>query len=177
MGRLPSGPLEARLAATLFLLLLGLANLFGAWQVRQFVAFTPTGVADAVGSTSQEHGGERPIDIESLNEPSHHIDRRLLVQDSHVHIPAYAMTAAFLSLIVLGLRLPSASRMLLIGAAFAAPLLDFGGLWGAHLSVPHARLWAAIALAGGLAMAIVYVVILGITIRQCWFSRKDVSHV
>jgi len=87
MGSLPGGPLEARFAATLFLLLLGLANFFGAWQVRQFVTFTPAGVASAVGSTSQEHHGERPIDIESLNEPSPHLDRQLLVQASHVHPP------------------------------------------------------------------------------------------
>jgi len=87
------------------------------------------------------------------------------------------MTAAFLSRIVLGLRLPSASRMFPVGAAFAAPTLDFVGLWGAHLSVASARLWAAVALAGGYAMAIVYIVTLAITIRQCWFSRKDVSNV
>ena len=41
MGRLPDSAVEARLAATLFLLLLGMADVFGAWQVRQFAAFTP----------------------------------------------------------------------------------------------------------------------------------------
>ena len=48
MGKLPESPFEARLAATLFLLLLGVADLFGAWQVRNFAAFTPDGVARAV---------------------------------------------------------------------------------------------------------------------------------
>jgi len=174
MGRLSDSPVEARFAATLFLLLLGVANFFGAWQVRQFAAFTPTGVADAVGS-SASGSGERPVSLEDLNVPGHHIDRRLLVQDSHVHLPAYAMTAAFLSLIVLGLRLSSATRMVVIGAAFAAPVLDFSGLWGAHLFGGGARFWAGLALAGGFAMAAVYLVVLGITIRQCWFRRKERS--
>jgi len=177
MGGLPQGPFEARLAATLFLLLLGLADAFGALQVRQFAAFTPDGVAGAVGSTAHPHGGERPVTLESLNAPSHHIDRELLVQDSHVHVPAYAMTAAFLSLIVLGLRLRSATRTALVGAAFAAPAVDFAGLWGAHWSSSGGRLWAAAALAGGFGMALVYLAVLGITIRQCWFGRKDRSHV
>jgi len=176
MGGLPRGPFEARLAATLFLLLLGLADVFGALQVRQFAAFTPSGVAEAVGSSPHAHG-ERPVTLESLNAVSHHIDRELLVQDTHVHVPAYAMTAALLSLIVLGLRLTSATRTVLIGAAFAAPAVDFAGLWGAHLSISSGRLWGAVALAGGFAMALVYLVVLGITIRQCWFGRKDLSHV
>src|SRR5262249_27295921 len=34
MGRLPESPVEVRLAATLFLLLLGLANVFGACRSR-----------------------------------------------------------------------------------------------------------------------------------------------
>jgi len=177
MGGLPDGPVEARLAATLFLLVIGLADVFGAWQVRQFAAFTPSGVVEAVRSSSHEHEGEQPVTLDSLNAPTHHIDRELLVQDSHVHIPAYAMTAAFLSLIVLGLRLRSATRTWLIGAAFAAPVVDFAGLWGAHVSRGGGRLWGATALVGGFAMALVYVLVLGVTIRQCWFRRKDRAHV
>ena len=177
MGWISQAPFEARLAATLFLLLLGLADVFGALQVRQFAAFTPNGVAEAVGPSSHTHGAERPVTVESLNAPSHHIDRELLVQDSHVHIPAYAMTAAFLSLIVFGLRLSSKRRTTLVGAAFAAPAIDFVGLWGAHLASSGGRLWAVAALAGGFGMALVYLAVLIITIRQCWFDRKDRSHV
>ena len=72
---------------------------------------------------------EKPITLETLDKPHHHIDRDLLVQDSHVHIPAYAMTAAFLALILL---------------AFAAPFLDFVGLWGAHLSSGAGVAWGAV---------------------------------
>src|SRR5262249_56600868 len=71
---------------------------------------------------------EKPVTLETLDKPRHHIDRDLLVQDSHVHIPAYAMTAAFLVLIAFGLRLSSRSRAILVLLAFAAPFLDFLGL-------------------------------------------------
>src|SRR5262249_27866315 len=91
MGRLPESPVEVRLAATLFLLLLGLANVFGAWQVKNFSAFTPRGVAATfrteMPSWPESHAGhqtmisERPVTAEDINAPRHRIDRELLVQD------------------------------------------------------------------------------------------------
>jgi len=121
MGKLPESPIEARLAATLFLLLLGMADLFGAWQVKNFSAFTPAGVAATVSAGTpmqmETHAGhqtmisERPVTPEEINAPRHRIDRELLVQDSHIHIPAYALTAAALSAIVLALRLSSRVRI------------------------------------------------------------------
>jgi hypothetical protein len=213
MGKLPGGPVELRLAATLFLLLLGLANLFGAWEVRNFVSFTPAGVAGAVASsgnagldmtssghdshamTDSGHAGpdmpatghaghdmaagvseEKPITVETLDKPHHHIDRDLLVQDSHVHIPAYAMTAAFLALIVFGLRLSSRARVALILLVFAAPFVDFVGLWGAHLSSGGGLGWGAVAVAGGALMGLVYVAVLVLTLWQCWFRRQGEIH-
>jgi len=180
MGRLPSSAPEVRLAATLFLLLLGLANVFGAWEVRNFASFTPSGVAAAVGSLGHGHhqmsegaAGEKPLDVETLNEPKHHIDRELLVQDSHVHIPVYAITAAFLAVIVFGLRLTSRGRVTLVLLAFAAPTLDFAGLWGAHLCSESGRLWGAVAVLGGALMGLVYLAVLCLTLRQCWFSNHE----
>ena len=179
MGKLPGSALEVRLAVTLFLLLLGLANLFGAWEVRNFAAFTPAGVASAVGVFGHEGNhasgsasGESPVDLETLNEKKHHIDRELLVQDSHVHIPVYATTAALLVLIVFGLRLGSGSRVALVLLAFAAPLLDFVGLWGAHLWSGSGRVWGAVALLGGAMMGLVYLAVLSLTLKQCWFSNS-----
>ena len=201
MGKIPGGPLELRLAATLFLLLIGLADLFGAWQVRNFSAFTPSGVADSVAPARREghlmsmpghkshdmsmpghevhdmgSSGEKPISLEALDKPHHHIDQDLLVQDSHVHIPAYAMTAAFLSLIVLGLRLSSRARAALIVLAFAAPFLDFFGLWAAYLWSGVGVVWATVALAGGFLMGVVYLVVLAFTLWQCWFRRQGEIH-
>ena len=120
--------------------------------------------------------GEKPIELETLDKPRHHIDRELLVQDSHVHIPAYAMTAAFLSLIVLGLRLSSRARAALIVLAFAAPFLDFFGLWAANLWSGVGVVWGAVAVAGGFLMGLVYLVILVFTLRQCWFRRQGETH-
>jgi len=213
MGKLPGGPVEIRLAATLFLLLLGLANLFGAWEVRNFASFTPRGVAGAVASsgkagqemtsghdshamTDSGHMGhdmsaagheghdmsagapeEKPITLETLDKPHHHIDRDLLVQDSHVHIPAYAMTAAFLALIVFGLRLSSRARVVLVLLAFAAPFLDFVGLWGAHLSRGAGVGWGAVAVAGGFLMGLVYLTVLLLTLSQCWFRIRKQGEI
>jgi hypothetical protein len=213
MGKLPGGPVETRLAATLFLLLLGLANLFGAWEVRNFASFTPRGVAGAVASsgkagqvmtsghdshamTDSGHAGhdmpatgheghdmsagaseEKSITLETLDKPHHHIDRGLLVQDSHVHIPAYAMTAAFLALIVFGLRLSSRARVVLVLLAFAAPFLDFVGLWGAHLSSGAGVGWGAVAVAGGFLMGLVYLAVLVLTLSQCWFRIRKQGEI
>ena len=183
MGNLPQSPLEVRMAATLFLLLLGLANLFGAWQVRNFAAFTPRGVAATVQAPVQEHAdhhdhtaaAEVPIDPADLNETRHRIDRQLLVQDSHVHIPVYAITAALLSAIVFGLRLSSRTRVVLVLLLFAAPVLDFAGLWGAHLAGAP-LFWASLAVAGGFAMGAAYLIVLVLVLSQCWFRRRENSH-
>ena len=207
MGKIPSGPFEVRLAATLFLLLLGLADLFGAWEVKNFSAFTPSGVAGSLapgglessgmakhdmpmsgheghdmaamgheGHDMSAMSGEKPISLETLDKPRHHIDRDLLVQDSHVHIPAYAMTAAFLVLIVFGLRLSSRTRALLVLLAFAAPFLDFLGLWTAHLSRSAGFAGGLLAVGGGFLMGFVYLIVLVSTLWQCWFRRQGETH-
>jgi hypothetical protein len=183
MGKLPQSPFEARLAATLFLLLLGLADLFGAWQVGNFASFSPKGVAAAVATRghhamtmeccSISTAAEIPIDPESLNRTEHHIDRDLLVQDSHVHIPVYAMAAALLALLVLGLELSSGTRVLLVTLLFAAPFCDFAGLWGAHLIPAAGAAFGALAVAGGFAMGAAYLAVFIITINQLWIRRKE----
>jgi hypothetical protein len=186
MGKLPNGPFEARLAATLFLLLLGLADALGAWQVRNFSSFTPRGVAETMGPRERHEmtmaccslstSAETPVEPESLNRVEHHIDRELLVQDSHVHIPAYAMTAALLSLVVLGLDLASRSRSLLIALLFAAPFLDFAGLWGAQLFARAGVGFGGLAVVGGLAMGAAYLAVLVIAMIQLWIRKKEPVH-
>lgn len=188
MGKLPGGPREARLAATLFLLLLGVADFFGAWEVKNFAAFTPQGVAATVGP--EEHqtmdmrcpmckgSEEMPVDLESLDRPKHRIGRDLLVQDTHIHVPVYTLTAGALSLIAFGLALSSAARTWIVGLAFAAPFLDFVGLWGAHLLPQRGTFFGAVTVVGGSAMGLAYLIVLAATLWQCWFSRsrKDLPH-
>lgn len=183
MGRLSEAPFEVRLAATLFLLLLGVANLFGAWQVKDFASFAPRELARMV-APRQPHAmameccnftaiREKPVDPESLDQPERWIDRSLLVQDTHVHVPVYAITSALLALIVFGLRLSSRMRSALVLLAFAAPVLDFAGLWGAHVAPGSGTAFAAAAVAGGIAMGICYLVILVLVIAQLWLRRGE----
>jgi len=186
MGKLPQGALEIRLTATLFLLLLGLADLFGAWQVGNFASFRPRGVAAAVAPQERHEmamaccststAAETPVEPASLNQPTHRIERELLVQDTHVHVPVYAMTAAFLAVIVLGLRMASAVRVLLILLAFAAPFADFAGLWGAHLYPGAGILFGGLAVAGGFAMGLCYAIVLVMALVQLWLTRKEIAH-
>ncbi len=186
LGGLPRGPFELRLAVTLFLLLLGAADLFGAWQVKDFSSFTPAGVARQLaprgaqvsGTAAAGPAGEHPISLADLDRGEHHVERELLVQDTHVHVPAYALCALALAAIAMGLELGSRVRSALVLLAFAAPAADFVGLWGAHLAPAWGVAWATLAVAGGLAMGLVYLVVLVLTLTQCWFQRspKEPSH-
>jgi hypothetical protein len=186
MGGLPGTPLEVRLAATLFLLLLGVANIFGAWQVRDFATFAPGELAGMV-APRQPHAmameccdftaiREKPVDPNTLDRPARWIDRSLLVQDTHVHVPVYAITSALLALIVFGLRLSSRARSLLVLLAFAAPALDFAGLWGAHVVPRAGTVFAGAAVLGGFAMGICYLIVLVLTVVQLWLRREE-KHV
>ncbi|HVT59462.1 MAG TPA: hypothetical protein VHR45_13805 [Thermoanaerobaculia bacterium] len=194
MGKLPHSAPEVRLAVTLFLLLLGAADFFGAWQVSNFAAFTPAATAAAVapGQPDSEAGHaampgmsggatttrEEPVDLAALDRPHHLIDHDLLVQDTHVHLPAYALTAAALALIVFGLALRSRTRVTLVVLAFASPAGDFAGLWGAHLFPRLGAFFGGVAVVSGFAMGLVYLIVLVLALFQCWLRRpaKEIPH-
>jgi hypothetical protein len=182
VGKLPQSPFEVRLAATLFLLLLGVADLFGAWEVKNFAAFTPAGTAATVAPEEQhamavcEHCSmsmamEHPVDLATLDKPHHVISRDLLVQDTHVHVPVYALTAAALSLVLFGLRLASRLRSAAVLLAFAAPGVDLAGLWGAHLLPRAGVFFGSLTVAGGFTMGLVYAFVLAVALWQCWWRR------
>jgi hypothetical protein len=119
---------------------------------------------------------EVPINPASLDAPSHRISRELLVQDTHVHVPVYAMTSAFLALVVFGLRLSSRARLLLVMLAFAAPVADFAGLWGAHLFPSRGVAFGSLAVIGGAAMGVCYLVVLAASVAQLRPRAQGVSH-
>jgi hypothetical protein len=64
----------------------------------------------------------------------------------------------------------------LVLAAFAAPFLDFAGLWGAHLAPGLGTFFGALAVGGGFAMGICFAVVFVVTIAQLWLPSKENSH-
>jgi len=166
---------------TCLLATFGLAYLFGGWMVGLYAGFTPHAVAVTYGApemtmpmppgsttvvehsmTMQEMGSEGP----------HAIDRDLLVQDTHVHVPMYGVIAAVLSLVVLGLDLSRTWSYALITLLFAAPWLDFAGMW---LTKYASSQFAVLTVAGGFAMGLAYTIVAAIAAWQMWRpARGDV---
>src|SRR2546426_11316900 len=73
---------------------------------------------------------EPPMSMAEFGRPEvHALDTDLLIQDTHVHVPMYGIFAAALSLVVVGLSLPRGRAFGLITLLFAAPWLDFDGMW------------------------------------------------
>ena len=152
----------------------GLAYLFGGWMVGLFAGFTPHAVATTYASPEMRMAMppgktvvvEHPMTMEDFGAQDHHIvDRNLLVQDTHVHVPMYGVIAAALALVVLGLDLPAAWGYGLITLLFAAPWLDFAGMWLTKLSSPH---FAVLTVVGGWAMGAGYTVVTAIALWQMW---------
>jgi hypothetical protein len=97
------------------------------------------------------------------------VDLELLIQDTHVHMPMYGILAACLSVIVLGLALPRWAGFALITLLFAAPWLDFAGMWLTKFASPR---FAIITVAGGWAMALGYTLVAALAMWQMWRPRS-----
>ena len=117
---------------TCLLATFGLAYLFGGWMVGLYAGFTPHNVAVTYASPEMSMAMppgstmvmEHPMPFEAFAMEDHHtVDRNLLVQDTHVHVPMYGLFAAALSLVVLGLGLTPRRTLALITLLFAAPWL------------------------------------------------------
>ena len=78
---------------------------------------------------TKSHATTQPLDLGKVPEMQHTVDTNLLIQDSHIHIMIYAIVAALLTLIILGLDWPAWWRDTVIVAAFATGALDFAGQW------------------------------------------------
>jgi hypothetical protein len=159
---------------TCLLATFGLAYLFGGWMVGLYGGFTPHAVAVTYASPEMSMSMppmstmmvEHPMQMQQFAaEMPHTVDRDLLVQDTHVHVPMYGMIAAALSLVVLGLGLAPRWGYALITLLFAAPWLDFAGMWLTKLV--SSRL-AVLTVAGGWAMGLAYTIVAGIAMWQMW---------
>jgi hypothetical protein len=102
----------------------------------------------------------------------HTVDTNLLIQDTHVHVPMYGVIAAALGVVVLGLCLRRVWAFGLITLLFAAPWLDFGGMWLTKFVSPR---FAVLTLLGGWAMGGAYLIVTALAVYQMWWSRKGVA--
>ena len=159
---------------TCLLVTFGIAYLFGAWMVGLYAGFTPRGVAATYSGPAMTMPMppestvvvEHPMTLAQFGAGEHHtVDLDLLVQDTHVHVPMYGVIAAALSLVVLGLDLPSGGGYALITLLFLAPWLDFAGMWLTKLASPH---FAVLTLMGGWAMGLAYTIVTGAALWRMW---------
>ncbi len=171
--------LRVRWLVTLLLATLGTSYLFGAWMVGLYAGFSTTKVAETYGPAGEAPMAmqmppdttmvtERPVSMAEMGEEQHHVDMNLLVQDTHVHMPMYAVIAACLSVVTLGLTLPRWSGLAIIVVLFSAPWLDFAGMWLTKLVAPG---FAIVTLAGGWAMALGYAIVAALAIYQMWWRK------
>ena len=174
---------RVRWLVTLLLATLGTSYLFGAWMVGLYAGFSPRKVAETYGPAGETPMvmqmppestvvTERSVSMAEMTEEHHHVDLDLLVQDTHVHMPMYAVIAACLSVIALGLAIPRRAGLAIIALLFAAPWLDFAGMWLTKLVSPH---FAIVTLAGGWAMALGYTVVAALALWQMWRPKGEIK--
>lgn len=177
---LRNSDLRLRWLVTLFLATLGTSYLFGAWMVGVYAGFTPRKVAETYGPAGEASMvmqmppettmvTEHHVSMAEMDEEQHHVDLELLVQDTHVHMPMYAVLAACLAVIALGLAIPRRAGFAIIALLFAAPWLDFAGMWLTKLVSPH---FAIVTLAGGWAMALGYLIVAALATYQMWWRKS-----
>jgi len=127
---------SVRLAAVLFMLVLGYSYVFAFLMVKDWAGLTPARVSatyapqqpvDPSALPETSRSSTRALDLGSMHEEAHHVDTSLLIQDSHIHIMIYAIVAALQTLLILGLDWGATWRNVVITAAFGAGALDFSG--------------------------------------------------
>jgi len=162
---------SVKLGALLFLLVLGYAYLFAFLMVKTWAGLTPEQVQatyvpapelrmDRLPDTSTTI--TQPLDLSSIGQERHTVDRDLLVQDSHIHIMMFAIVAALQTLIILGLGWPAWWRNTVIVAAFAFGALDFSGQWLMQFGLEG---FSYLTIISGWGMVTVYLVVLYGTVR------------
>jgi hypothetical protein len=162
---------SVRLAAVLFMLVLGYSYVFAFLMVKEWAGLTPSSVAQTYVPTPEVQQSTLPgrsqsstesLDLGSMGEMVHQVDTNLLIQDSHIHIMIYAIVAALQSLLILGLEWPAGWRNTVITAAFGFGSLDFAGQWLMKAGVGG---FAWLTIASGWGMSTVYLIVLIGTLR------------
>lgn len=162
---------SVKLGALLFLLVLGYAYVFAFLMVKTWSGLTPARVAatyvpapgvDETHLPAQSRATTQTLDLGQMPEMQHTVDTNQLIQDSHIHIMIYAIVAALLTLIILGLDWPAWWRDVVIIAAFGFGALDFTGQWLMKFGLGS---FAWLTIASGWGMSIVYLIVLYSTVR------------
>ncbi|MFQ5690634.1 MAG: hypothetical protein ACE5HQ_10220 [Gemmatimonadota bacterium] len=170
---------SVKIGALLFLLLLGYSYIFAFLMVRDWAGLTPAqvgrtyvpeGSLDESALPAESRSETRPLDLSDVPEAKHTVDTRLLIQDSHIHIMIFAIVAALQTLIILGLEWPARFRDTVIVAAFAAGGLDFSGQWLMKAGLGG---FAWLTIASGWLMTVVYLLVLGGTVRALTGFHTD----
>ena len=169
---------RVRWLVTLLLCTLGVSYAFGAWMVGLYAGFSARSVADTYVEPQMSMARDTTMVVEhemtmtEMTTEQHHVDRNLLIQDTHVHMPMYGILATVLSVVALGLAIPRWAGFGLITLLFAAPWLDFAGMWLTKLASPH---FAIVTLAGGWAMGLGYSIVAAIALWQMWRPGKGTT--
>lgn len=162
---------SVKLGALLFLLVLGYAYMFAFLMVKTWSGLTPAKVAatyvpkpgvDEMQMPAQSHATTQPLDLGKVPEMQHTVDTNLLIQDSHIHVMLYAIVAALLTLIILGLDWPAWWRDIVIILNFGFGALDFVGQWLMNRGLGG---FAWLTIASGWGMSLVYLIVLYSTVR------------
>jgi hypothetical protein len=165
---------SVRLAAVLFMLLLGYGYSFAFLMVREWAGLTPARVSQTYApaevmdeSTMPEtsQSSVQALDLGAMPEEVHRVDTDLLIQDSHIHIMIYALIAAIETLLILGMEWPAWWRNTTITAAFGFGALDFAGQWLMKFGLGG---FAWLTIASGWGMSAVYLVVLIGTLRAAF---------
>ena len=170
--------LRVKWLVTCLLLTFGLAYGFGGWMVAMYAGFSPKSVAATYAPSEMSMPMppestvvvEHPMTMNQFAEAApHQVDTALLVQDTHVHVPMYGVIAACLSVVVLGLRISRRAGLGIVSLLFAAPWLDFSGMWLTKLLAPG---FAWLTLLGGWAMALGLVIVTIMALWQMWLMKE-----
>ena len=163
---------SVKLAAVLFLLVLGYAYVFAFFMVRHWSGLTPADVAatyvpppgiEESALPQQSRATTQALDLSAMPTERHTVDTQLLIQDSHIHIMMYAIIAALETLIILGLEWRPAPRDLMIVTAFGFGALDFAGQWLMKAGIGG---FAWLTIASGWGMSAVYLILFIATISR-----------
>src|SRR5256712_8002402 len=174
------GDVRIKWLVTGLLATLGLSYVFGAVMVALYAGFTPQSVAATYAGSEMSMPMppettmvvQRPMSMADFAKPEvHTVDTKLLIQDTHVHVPMYGLIAAALGVVVAGLSLSRRWALGLIGLLFAAPWLDFAGMWLTKFSSPR---FAIVTLARGWAIGVAYLIVAAPPVHPMWLSHVRV---